>query len=306
MRADILQITDMVNIKLRGMFELINNWGPANNTIKSTLLKDIQHIQNELTTLNINERTTSRSMKPKCRNGDSCWYLKQGRCWFAHDLNGTNCNVIADRQVTPQSRANITTPTGNNSTSNRGNRENRSTNAKPNMKVKKEKQKINNNSNSNNMCRKKKNPNKRIRKRKKQPIDKSSQDKKERKKIFAANNSSNMIYPTAVSRYQANRCDNGNFSDSQIPNEEIGDAMYNMESNKDSPQQSAQTQSPDPDPNTSEIANRDSSQELFETLQQLAVKQELVDKMDRIKTMEIFSQYGNPFDGNFLYDNSLM
>ena len=224
MRTDILQITDMVNTKLAGMFELINHWGPANTTIKSTLLKDIQHIQHELTTLNTKERKkNSGNMKPKCRNGDSCWYLKQGRCWFAHDPNGNNCNTTADRQ---QSRANISTPNRNNNNSNNSKRSNKLPNAKRNKKAKKKKQNKKKSSisdGSDNMNRKKKKPSRRRRKKKKQTI--GLQSNAQEGNDIAQVSSSGGISPIVESTPQANASDIGNFKHSQTLNDGINQPL---------------------------------------------------------------------------------
>ena len=225
MRTDILQITDMVNTKLGGMFELIKQWGPTNNTIKSTLLKDIQHIQHELTILNINEKErtkNTRNMEQKCRNGDSCWYLKQGRCWFVHDSNGRNCNAIAHKQ---QSRASVTNPNSNNNTISNSKRLKKSPNTKQSKKAKKKKEKTHNTSDgSNNMNRKKKQLKKRRRKKKKRIINASSQDNQERNNSETIDNC-DVIYPIAEPSPETNGSDIGNFKYSQTSNEKIGESL---------------------------------------------------------------------------------
>ena len=202
----------MVNTKLSGMFELIHHWGPANHTIKSTILKDIQHIQHEMTLLNTKEKTRNfRNIKQRCRNGNSCWYLKQGKCWFAHDETDENCNTILGTQATQQSRATTTTPNG------KSKRTNKQSNAKHNRKEKKQKNKKDNKSNTsdefNNRKRKKKKTIRRKRKKKK-VIDLVSQT------TYDGNNIS-PISPVAELSPEPNEIDIANQEYSQTPNQEI-------------------------------------------------------------------------------------
>lgn len=90
------------------MFELICKWVPKNTTIKSTLLNDIKQIQHEIMTLNCKEQTKQSTRR--CKNGDSCWYLRNGRCWFEHDCNTT---AIGNIPSTQQSRVNENIPNTN-------------------------------------------------------------------------------------------------------------------------------------------------------------------------------------------------
>ena len=104
MRTDIIQLTDMVSIKMTGMFDLIEKWIPNHYIIKNALIKDIHHIQQEIIAFNEQEMTQTtiqhpNKVKMKCRNGDACWYLKQGRCWFHHEsISGKNCNNIGNTE----------------------------------------------------------------------------------------------------------------------------------------------------------------------------------------------------------------
>ena len=101
MESDFVALTDMINAKMLGMFDLIDKWIPQNNTIKKTLLQDINFIGQEIKLFhtkdnNIKDKKLSNGCllshknKNKCRNGKNCWYLKQGRCWFFHDHETSN------------------------------------------------------------------------------------------------------------------------------------------------------------------------------------------------------------------------
>ena len=93
MQSDFVALTDMINAKMLGMFDLIDKWIPQQNTIKKTLLHDINFIEKEIQAFHtIGKHAKKSSHLPpsphkkhtKCRNGKNCWYLKQGRCWFLH------------------------------------------------------------------------------------------------------------------------------------------------------------------------------------------------------------------------------
>ena len=109
MAAEIEQLTDMINIKMIGMFNLIDKWIPPNNTIKNTILNDIHHIKQEISNFNQQQalkksNTFPIKLKPKCRNGSSCWYFKQGSCWFAHptisnEQSNTSANSKQQRAI---------------------------------------------------------------------------------------------------------------------------------------------------------------------------------------------------------------
>ena len=112
MALEIQQLTDMINTKMVGMFDLIEKWIPPNSIIKNTILKDIgQEIGhfNQHQTLKSSARHQIK-LKPKCRNGSSCWFLKQGKCWFAHstaeqsNMSATSkkqrvCNVLPNTNI---------------------------------------------------------------------------------------------------------------------------------------------------------------------------------------------------------------
>ena len=87
MRSDFIALTDMINAKMLGMFDLIDKWIPQHNTIKKALLQDIQLIGQEIRLYHTSTTQLSKKKMTKCRNGKNCWYLKQGRCWFYHDCN---------------------------------------------------------------------------------------------------------------------------------------------------------------------------------------------------------------------------
>ena len=103
MKHDVAQLTDMIDIKMTGIFNMVNKWMPINTTIKNTLLKDIQHIKQEINNFNTREKSTPEKQCPTqstiaCRNGNSCWYLQQGRCWFKHQkITMEERNTIANR-----------------------------------------------------------------------------------------------------------------------------------------------------------------------------------------------------------------
>ena len=109
MRTDVLQLTDIINTKVIGMSSLIDRWLPHDNTIKNTLLQDIQFITNQISVFN---NKTQKPTSPttinhkKCRNGSSCWYFQQGRCWFNHDTQNTNCNTTANYQTSRVTQTN--------------------------------------------------------------------------------------------------------------------------------------------------------------------------------------------------------
>ena len=92
------------------MFDLIEKWIPNHYIIKNALIKDIHHIQQEIIAFNEQEMTQTTLQQPnnvkmKCRNGDACWYLKQGRCWFHHESISTkNCNTIANIDTNKQKK----------------------------------------------------------------------------------------------------------------------------------------------------------------------------------------------------------
>ena len=88
--TDFAQLTDMIDIKMTGMLNMIDKWIPTHSIIKNTLLRDIYQIKQEINVFK--EKETSKHTKqfpiypkPKCRNGNTCWYLQQGRCWFGHE-----------------------------------------------------------------------------------------------------------------------------------------------------------------------------------------------------------------------------
>ena len=104
MESDFVALTDMINAKMLGMFDLIDKWIPQNNTIKKTLLQDIHFIGQEIKLFHTNESHMKEKQRPdgcsvqhkksnKCRNGKNCWYFKRGRCWFFHEQSNTKDDV---------------------------------------------------------------------------------------------------------------------------------------------------------------------------------------------------------------------
>ena len=104
MESDFVALTDMINAKMLGMFDLIDKWIPQHNTIKKTLLQDINYIGNEIKLFHTNgnrmnhqQRSNGCFSSPKkntkCRNGKKCWYFKQGRCWFYHAKSNMKDNL---------------------------------------------------------------------------------------------------------------------------------------------------------------------------------------------------------------------
>ena len=101
MESDFVALTDMINAKMLGMFDLIDKWIPQHSTIKKTLLQDINFIGQEIKLFHTKDNRIKDKKLPngsfqshknttKCRNGRKCWYLKQGRCWFSHDHETSN------------------------------------------------------------------------------------------------------------------------------------------------------------------------------------------------------------------------
>ena len=101
MKHDLAQLTDMIDIKMTGILNMVEKWMPVHNTIKKTLLQDIQHVKQEINSFKVRE--TSKKQHPTqsnitCRNGNNCWYLQQGRCWFKYEKKTiSKRNTIANR-----------------------------------------------------------------------------------------------------------------------------------------------------------------------------------------------------------------
>ena len=127
MQSDFILLTDMINAKMLGIYDLIDKWMPQQHTIKKMVLHDINFIEKEISLFQNKQHHTpagsnrcNNNRKTKCRNGNNCWYLKQGRCWFYH-VTGNMSDTVPNeqqpnepKQVKCNSNNNVTTGTTSN------------------------------------------------------------------------------------------------------------------------------------------------------------------------------------------------
>ena len=95
MESEFILLTDMINAKMLGMFEIIDKWIPHQNTIKKMLLNDINFIEKEIHLFHNKQHSNvhiqhNNRKKVKCRNGNNCPYFQRGRCWFNHITSNTS------------------------------------------------------------------------------------------------------------------------------------------------------------------------------------------------------------------------
>lgn len=305
------------------MFDLIEKWIPNHYIIKNALIKDIHHIQQKIIAFKEQEtKQTSQqanNRKPKCSNGNACWYLKQGRCWFFHEqIPDQDCNMIANINNTSHSHATKINPSGNkyasksnvnpNPKSRASAKANTITNTKPKSNPN-PKTKINDNNKKDNKKhkniayagnintrKKKKGKTKRQRRRKKkQNIGPLLQSLKEKSSEYEHSATNKENHGTVVEE-----ADLSNEKDCDCSIEDkIMAKTYN--SSDESEQNDAKQQlSMNPKTNKDQPNYSDCDSNFFLTLQESVARQELSDELDRMKTMEIFNKYGNPFFGNNL------